>query len=213
MIPFLTYSYNSIYPNYAIAIILLTIVIKAALYPLTKKQFDSMKKMQVLQPQFKELKVKYKKDPQRIQQETIKLYKENNVNPLGGCLPLIIQLPFLFALFYTMSSDAFNALITAPGVFPGLTTFWLPNLADPDHSYILPVLIGVSTFLSQKFSTVDAQQQKIMMFMPAIMVVICVKMPAGVLLYWAVSQIIGTAQQYFIMNPKKETAISKGATK
>ena len=152
MIPFLKFSYQNIYGNYAIAIILLTIVIKLILYPLTHKQFTSMKKMQVLQPQFKALKEKFKKNPQKLQQEMISLYKEHGVNPLSGCLPMLVQLPFLFALFYTMTSDSFKSLLSDTTVFPGLTAIWLPNLTEPDSLFILPIIIGVATYLSQKHS-------------------------------------------------------------
>ncbi len=210
MIPFLTFSYNSLYPNYAIAIILLTIVIKLALFPLTHKQFLSMKNMQKIQPKMKEIREKYKKDPQKLQQEMMSLYKTSGINPLSGCLPMLVQLPFLFALFYTMSSDKFKVLISQEGVFPGFTNFWLPNLSQPDHLFILPIVIGVATYLSQKATPMsgDKNQQKIMMFFPVIMVVICFKMPAGVLLYWAASQIISTMQQLIIMKPQKEGALS-----
>jgi len=209
MIPFLKFSYHNIYANYAIGIILLTIIIKVILYPLTHKQFTSMKQMQVLQPKFKALKEKHKKNPQKLQQEMVGLYKEHGVNPLSGCLPMVVQLPFLFALFYTMTSDSFKALLSESNVFPGLTSFWLPNLTQPDTLFILPAIIGVSTYLSQKHSpSADPNQQKIMQFMPILMVVICFKMPAGVLLYWASSQIISTFQQMHIMKQNPQT---KGA--
>lgn len=206
MLPFLQFSYNTVYPNYAIGIILLTIVIKLALYPLTHKQFVSMKRMQTLQPEFKKIREKYKTDAQKLQQETMKLYKDSGVNPLSGCLPMLVQLPFLFALFYTMTSDTFKTLLVADGVFPGFTTFWLPDLSLPDHLYILPLVIGFATFLSQRVSPMsgDAAQQKLLMLLPVVMVVICFRMPAGVLLYWASSQIITTMQQISIMKSVKE---------
>ena len=206
MIPFLKFSYANIYGNYAIAIIILTVLIKMALYPLTHKQFASMKTMQKLQPELKKIKDKFKKDPQRLQQEMIKLYQVHKVNPLSGCLPMLVQLPFLFALFYTMSSESFKTLLSS-ATFPGLSNWWLPNLTQPDHLFILPILIGVATFYSQKFSPVsDPQQQKIMQFMPLLMMAICFKMPAGVLLYWASSQIISTFQQMHIMKQQPQGA-------
>jgi YidC/Oxa1 family membrane protein insertase len=204
MIPFLNFSYHNIYPNFGIGIILLTLIIKLLFYPLTKQQFNSMKKMQEMMPAIKKLKEKYKNNPQQIQMETMKLYKENNINPIGGCLPMIVQLPFLFALFYTMNGEQFSNLISNGNVFPGLTTFWLSNLSLPDNFYILPIVIGVATYFGQKMSTTDPMQQKIMMFMPFLMVIISFKMPAGVLLYWAISQIISSGQQILIMNQGKE---------
>ena len=154
MLPFLNFSYQNIYPNFGIGIILLTIAIKLVLYPLTKQQFDSMKKMQSLMPEMKKLKEKYKDNPQTLQLETMKMYKENKINPLGGCLPMLIQLPFLFALFYTMNSDSFATLISQNNVFPGFTSFWLPDLSQRDHLYILPIVIGVATYLGQKMATI-----------------------------------------------------------
>lgn len=205
VIPILNFSYNTIYPNYAVGIILLTILVKVALFPLSRKLFQSLKKMQVAQPKLKKIREQYKDNTQKMEEEIIKLYRDNSINPMGGCLPFLIQLPILFALFYTMSSSVFKEMITQPGVFPGLSQFWLPNLAEPDHFYILPIVIGLSIFLGQKLApaSMDKTQQKVAHIMPAILVVICFKMPAGVLLYWAVSQIISTVQQILIMKPVK----------
>lgn len=205
MIPFLNFSYHAIYPNFGVGIIILTIIIKLLLYPLTKQQFDSMKKMQTLMPKMKKLKEKYKNDPQGLQLETMKIYKENKVNPLGGCLPMLIQLPFLFALFYTMNGDSFSNLISQNNVFPGFTTFWLPDLSQKDNFFILPLVIGIATYLGQKMASIDANQQKIMVFMPVIMVAVSFQMPSGVLLYWAVSQIISSVQQVLVFSNSENT--------
>ena len=218
MIPFLNFSYHNIFPNFGVGIIILTIIIKLLLYPLTKQQFESMKKMQSMMPEMKKLKEKYKNDPQALQLETMKMYKENKINPLGGCLPMLIQLPFLFALFYTMNSDTFANLISQTNVFPGFTTFWIPDLSQRDNLYILPFVIGLATYLGQKMSTIDPSQQKIMMFMPVIMVAVSFQMPAGVLLYWAVSQIISSAQQALAFsnsenNGGNEIALKKKTSK
>ena len=99
-----------------------------------------------------------------------------------------------------MNGDSFSQLISQGNVFPGLTSFWLSNLSLPDNFYILPVIIGLATYYGQKMSTTDPNQQKILMFMPFLMVIISFKMPAGVLLYWAISQIISSGQQILIMN-------------
>ena len=204
MIPFLNFSYHNIYPNFGFGIILLTILVKVLLYPLTKQQFESMKKMQSMMPTFKKLREKHKDNPQQLQMETMKIYKENNINPLGGCLPMLIQLPFLFGLFYALNGESFAQLISQGNVFPGLTSFWLANLSQPDNFFILPVVIGLATYYGQKMSSVDPNQQKILMFMPFLMVIISFKMPAGVLLYWAISQVISSGQQILIMNQGKE---------
>jgi YidC/Oxa1 family membrane protein insertase len=198
-IPFLQFSYSTIIPNYGVAIILLTLFIRAIFYPLTRKQFESLKATQKIQPKVKKLQEKYKKEPEKMQAEMMKLWKENNANPLGGCLPALVQLPFFFAIFYTIKSDTFTQLLTQPGINPGLFPFWLSNLSQPDGTYILPILIGVLTYASQKLTTVDQKQMAMLVFMPVVMVVICINMPAGVLIYWATSQFVSTAQQYFIM--------------
>ncbi len=201
MIPFLSYSYTHIFPNYGVAILLLTLVIKILFYPLTKKQFESMKVTQKIQPEMKKLQEKYKGKPEKLHEEMKKLWKEHNANPLGGCLPALVQLPFFFAVFYTVKSPAFQAMVLAPGINHGLFTFWLSNLTLPDKTYLLPVLIAVSTYLSQKMMVMEQSQKALMTVMPVVMFVVCLKMPAGVLLYWAASQLISTLQQYLVVNP------------
>jgi len=202
MLPFLNYSY-SIIPNYGFAIILLTLAIKIAFYPLSKKQFVAMKMSQKIQPIIKELQATHKQDPQKLQQEMMKVWKEHKVNPLGGCLPMLVQIPFFFAIFYTVTGDAFKAILTQPGINTGLFPFWLSNLAMPDKTFILPIVIGIATYLSQKMMTVDPKQAAIFMFMPFLMVIISLKMPAGALLYWAVSTIASVVQQYMMMSRSK----------
>lgn len=203
MIPFLEFSYETLFPNYGVAIILLTIIIRAAFYPLTKKQFESMKITKELQPQLKKIQEKFKGQPEKLQKEMMKLYRENKANPLGGCLPALVQLPFFIAIFYTINSDAFANLISQPGINPGFLSFWIPNLSNPDKTFLLPLVIGVTSYLSQKMMTIDPKQAAIFMFMPFFMFFICIKMPAGVLLYWATSQALSVAQQYYFL---KQTA-------
>ncbi len=199
MLPFLSFSYRTIYPNYGIAILLLTILIKIVFYPLTKRQFESMKAMQVIQPALKEIQKKYKGQPQQLQSEMMALYKREGVNPFSGCLPLLVQLPFLFALFMAINGPEFAAMISQPGINPGLFSFWLPNLAQADKFLILPILIGITMFWSQKMTITDPTQARIMMLMPVVMFFLFMKLPAGVLLYWAASQVISTAQQLWVM--------------
>jgi len=199
MLPFLNYSYHNIYPNYGIAIILLTLVVKIVFYPLTKKQFEALKKNQILQPKLKEIQEKFKKQPEVLQKKVMEFWKENQMNPLSGCLPMLVQLPFFIAIFLTMQSQAFKDIISQAGINPGLFPFWLPNLGLPDNTMILPIIIGISTYWSQKVMVIDPQQAKLFIFMPVLMMFISWKMPAGVLLYWAVSTIISTLQQIWIM--------------
>ena len=180
-------------------------------FPLTNKQFKSLRQMGVLQPRFQKLKEKHKNDPKKLQEETMKLYKETGINPLGGCLPMLLQLPFLLAIFYATKGDKFISMLSGENVFPGLTNFWLPNLAEPDHLFILPILIGVLTYLGQKFMPTNSsskQQQQIMLIMPFFLVAICLKMPAGVLIYWVVSQLFSTIQQVIIMKKYQSSELA-----
>jgi len=199
MLPFLNFSYHSIFPNYGIAIILLTLFVKLIFYPLTNKQFKAMKLNQEMQPKLKELQEKYKKQPEVLQKKMFEFWKEQGINPLDGCLPMVVQLPFFIAIFLTMQSPSFHTLISTPGINPGFLPFWLPNLGLADKTFILPIIIGISTWWSQKSMTMDPMQARIFMFMPILMVVISWKMPSGVLLYWATSTIISTIQQMWIM--------------
>lgn len=184
------------FPSYGVAIILLTIVIKAILAPLTVKQIKSMKAMQELQPRMKAIQDKYKNDPQRMQQEIGNMYKEMGVNPLAGCLPLLVQMPFLIAIFYALQNYPYD---------PNFVQFlWLPSLGETDPYYILPVLSAVSTWLmsrqtSQGATGAAASQQKMMMwFMPLFIGYISLNFPAGLVIYWIVSNVFQFVQQHFI---------------
>ncbi len=207
MLPILNFLYYHVYPNYGVAIILLTIIVKVIFYPLTKKQFVAMKKNQELQPLLKEIQEKYKKEPEKLQKELMGFWKKHNFNPLSGCLPALLQLPIFLAIFWTISNPAFNALLKTPGVNPGFLPFWLSNLAQPDVTLILPIFISLLTYLSQKSMTMDPQQANIFLFMPFIMFIISWKMPAGVLLYWATSTGVSYLQQIWIMRNKPTTVI------
>jgi len=204
MLPMLKFFYDNIYPNYGIAIILLTILVKAIFYPLSVKQFKSMKEMQKLQPKLKEIQEKYKKEPEKLQKQMIALYKEHKVNPLGGCFPLLVQLPFLIALFYTLMDKQFKNMLIASG--KGGTFLWINNMAAADKTYILPILIAITTYLSQKTmqQTTDPSQKNMMSMMnnmmPILMFFISLKLYAGVLIYWVVSQGLTALQQYYMLN-------------
>ncbi|MEK9657615.1 MAG: YidC/Oxa1 family membrane protein insertase [bacterium] len=198
MIPFLSFCYNNIIANYGIGIILLTLLVKLLFYPLTAKQYASMNVMKKLNPQIKKIREKYKQTPEKAHMAIMQLYKENNANPLKGCLPGLIQVPVFIAIFYTIHHSSFQALLDVPGVNQGFTSFWLPNLTQADGTFILPILLGAVTFWSQQLMIVDEQQKKMMMFMPIIILVMSFKMPAGVLLYWLVSTLVSTLQQLMV---------------
>jgi YidC/Oxa1 family membrane protein insertase len=202
-IPFLNFSYSYI-PNYGVAIIFLTIIVKLVFYPLTVKQMQSMKLSQKLQPEVKKLQEKYKDDPQKAHQEMMKLWKDSGSNPFAGCLPMLVQLPFFFAIYATMTSKQFLSILSSPGINHGLDPFWLTHLAHPDPYFILPVLIAALTWWTQKMMITDPKQASLFVFMPVVMGFMCIKMPAGVVLYWGVSQVISAAQQYWLMRPESE---------
>ena len=177
--------------NFGVSIIVVTILIKSALLPLTLKQDKSMKEMKKLQPELEKIKEKYANDKQMLNIKTMELYKEHKVNPLGGCLPLLLQLPILFALFGVLRS----------GIIPTDSSFLWMKLSEPDPFFILPVLNGAVSFLQQKLiGTSDNAQMKNMMYVfPIMMIVISYKMPSGLQLYWLTSSLIAVIQQYFIM--------------
>ena len=179
------------FENYGIAIILLTILIKVCLYPLTVKQVRSMKGMQELQPKMKKLQEKYKDNPQMMQQKIGELYKEAGVNPLAGCLPLLIQMPILMGMFYALRGYAYS----------GTPSFlWLASLSEPDPHYILPVLSALSTWFVQKqTSTETNQQMKIMMIvMPIFIGWISLNFASGLVLYWVTMNLVQIVQQWWM---------------
>ena len=148
MIPFLTFSYDSIFPNYGIAIILLTVVIKILFFPLMNKQYRSMKKMQEVAPEMTKLREKYKSKPEKLQQEVVKLYKQHNVNPLVGACQCYCKFHF-YGIYATIMSEQFTQLLEQPEVNRGLFSFWLSDLAVADGTYILPIVLAIFTFFSQ----------------------------------------------------------------
>ena len=178
--------------NFGVAIILATIVIKIILLPLTLKQDKSMKSMKVLQPEIEKIKQQYQNDPKMMNQKTMELYQKHKVNPMGGCLPLLVQLPILWALFGVLKDTA---------TVPQDSTFLWMQLINPDPYYVLPVLNGVVSFLQQKvMGSSDNPQMKNMMYIfPLMMVFISYKMPAGLQIYWLASSVSDVVQQYLIM--------------
>jgi len=192
-------------PNYGIAIILLTVIVKMALYPLTKKQMKSMVVMQRLQPKVKEIQEKWKnKDPKKMNQMIMDLYRENNANPMAGCLPLLVQLPILLALY--------KSLFAFPYINEAHASFiWVPSLSSTDPYFILPILAGVTTFLQTKMTTTmtDPTQRTMLYVMPIFIAWISGTVPAGLALYWVVFSVVGAIQQYFIN--KQTMPVKEGA--
>lgn len=179
--------------NWGLAIICVTIVVKTILYPLTKAQYTSMAKMRMLQPRIQEMRERFGDDRQRMSQEMMKLYKEEKVNPMGGCLPILLQMPIFIALYWTFMEAV--ELRHAP--FFG----WIHDLSAQDPYYILPLLMGASMFLLQKMSptpVADPVQQKVMTFMPVMFTVFFLWFPSGLVLYWLTSNLITICQQWLI---------------
>jgi YidC/Oxa1 family membrane protein insertase len=182
-----------------IAIILLTIIIRTLMLPLSLIQIRSQKSMQRLQPQLRELQQKYGNDRQRMAQEQMRLYKEGGVNPVAGCLPLVLQMPIWFALY--------SALITLANNDPSFQEgfLWIPSLAHPDPLYILPIVTGVTQWVVQRMSmmpTSDPQQQqmnRMMEFMPIMFFFFSLQVASGLALYWVISNLYTFVQQYFTM--------------
>lgn len=192
-------------PSYGLAIILLTILIKTALYPLSKKQMHSMVMMQKIAPEVKAIQEKYKgKDPQKMQQKIMELYKENNVNPMAGCLPLLVQMPILIALY--------RALYAFPFKNPDHANFlWVSSLSNTGD-IALALLAAITTYLQSKLTTnTQDQTQKTMLYtMPLFIGWIAYTVPAGLALYWVVFNTVGAIQQWFIN--KQTLQLKEGVT-
>ena len=201
--------FNKYIDNYGVSIILLTILVKVILWPLSHKSYKSMKEMQKLQPIMSKIREKYKNDKQKMNQEMMSLYKTYKVNPMGGCLPMLVQLPVFFALFRLLGSCI--ELRHAPFVF------WIKDLSAPDRLFhfsfsipfmtppcgvpVLTLLMGASMFIQQKMTPTpgDPAQAKMMMFMPIIFTFMFINFPSGLVLYWLVNNILSIGQQYRIM--------------
>ena len=200
-------------PNYGVVLVLFSILIKILVYPLTKKSYQSTKEMQAIQPLVAELKEKHKKDPTKLNKATMALYKEHGVNPLGGCLPLLLQMPLLFALFQVFRSTI--ELRNAPFVF------WINDLSSPDiiyhlpfslpvyggHIAVLPLVMGVTMFLQQKMMPTQASgQQKFMSyFMTGFFILLFNNFPSGLNLYYTLFNVFTILQQKFL-TPSQQPA-------
>ncbi len=186
--------------NYGLDIIVLTCLVKIVFWPLTQKSFESMREMQKLQPEMAKLRERYKDDPKQMNTEIMELYKRHKVNPLGGCLPMLLQIPVFFGLYQLLQNTI--QLRHAPFVL------WIHDLSAPERleimGYGVPVLtllLGVSMFVQQRMSPPagDPTQQKIMMFMPVLFTFMFIGFPAGLTLYWLTNNVLTIAQQYFII--------------
>jgi YidC/Oxa1 family membrane protein insertase len=219
--------------GWGMSIVLLTITVRMLLLPLTLKQFRSMQALQQLQPEIKKLQAKYKDDKQRLNQEMMKFYQENKVNPLGSCLPLLAQLPVFLALFYMLQGDlrvdicgqsakpcsevANNPAIWPPGSPPGSEAFlFIPDLTDKATGWVLIVLIVLyigSQLLSSllMMATNDPMQRNLMLALPLIFAVFILNFPAGLIVYWITTNVWTIVQQYIVRRRAGPLRVATGA--
>jgi YidC/Oxa1 family membrane protein insertase len=178
--------------NYGVAIILLTVLVKLVFYPLSLKSMRSMKAMQALQPQLNALRSKYKSDPQRFQREQMEIFRREGVNPMGGCLPMVVQIPIFYALYLTLQYSV--ELQGAPFML------WIDDLSKKDPWYVLPILMGISMLVQQKMTPTvgDPRQAQIMLIMPVVFTFMFLEFPTGLVLYWLVNNVLSIGQQYLI---------------
>ncbi len=199
----------SVIPNYGIAIIILTLLIKLILWPLGSKSYKSMSEMKKIQPLMKEIREKYKNDKKKMNEEVMGLYRTYKINPLGGCLPMVVQLPVFFAL-YRMLYQAIELRhapfflwiddLSAPDRLGHFAIDHIPFMEPPYGIPVLTIIMGASMLLQQKMSPPmgDPTQAKMMMFMPVIFTVIFINFSSGLVLYWLINNILSIAQQYYI---------------
>jgi YidC/Oxa1 family membrane protein insertase len=190
--------------NYGVAIILLTVLVKGVFYPLAQKSMRSMKQMQALQPQLNALKAKYRSDPQRFQREQMELFRRHKVNPMGGCLPMVVQIPIFYALYLTLQYSV--ELQGAPFFW------WIHDLSKKDPYYVLPILMGLSMLVQQKMTPTvgDPRQAQVMMVMPVIFTFMFLEFPTGLVLYWLVNNVLSVLQQYLIDRAVARSAAAAG---
>ncbi len=184
--------------NYGLAIILITVILKILFFPLTNKSYKSMKAMQKLQPKMQELKEKFKDDKDGLNRSVMELYKTHKVNPLGGCLPMIVQIPVFFGLY--------KALMFSVELRHAPFYFWLQDLSAKDPYYITPIIMGATMFIQQKMTptNMDPMQAKMMLALPVVFTAMFLNFPSGLVLYWLVNNILTIAQQMYINKSFKE---------
>ena len=191
---------DSIFGNWGWAIIGLTALVRLVLYPLTYKGMVSMQKMKQISPKIKELQTKFKGDPQRMNAAVMEMYKKHGANPLGGCLPMLLQIPVFFAMY--------RVFLNAPELQGAPWILWVQDLSRMDHLFILPILMGATMYYQQKItpsSFTDPLQEKVFKFLPVIFTFFFVTFPSGLVLYWFVNNLFSIAQQ-FMVNKQFEKA-------
>jgi len=191
--------------NYGVAVILLTVLIKVIFWPLSHKSYKSMDQMKRIQPMIKKLREKYADDKERMNQEIMALYKTYKVNPAGGCLPMIVQIPVFFGLYKALLGSI--ELRHAPFIthLPFTNLVWLADLSAKDPYYITPLIMGATMFIQQKMTPTggDPTQAKIMLLMPVVFTFMFLNFPAGLVVYWLVNNVLSITQQWWMMRGNK----------
>ncbi|MGI6097548.1 MAG: YidC/Oxa1 family membrane protein insertase [Dethiobacteria bacterium] len=205
----LKFFYVNLVPNYGVSIIILTVLVKIITYPLNKKQMQSAKKMQEIQPELKKIQQKYKNDKEKLNKATMEFMQKNNVNPLAGCLPLLVQFPILISIFNLLRENPSRLEMV-----PGFTPYLFPNLElisllEPDPYYILPVLAGLTTFWQQKLMITDPNQKTMLYVMPAMLLILSINFPSGLVLYWIMNNILTVGQHLLVNRPSVEKAVKE----
>jgi YidC/Oxa1 family membrane protein insertase len=198
------YFLHKFIPNYGIVIILVALLLKMLTYPLSKRQLKSIRAMQALQPELNELKAKYKDNPQKMNQEMMKLMKQRSVNPLGSCLYMLPQMPFLFGLYQVFRST-----------FELRQAYFLPiwpDLSQPDDTfpYLMPILMAVTMFIQQKLSITDPKQKMMVYLMPILFFFLFKGLPTGLVLYWTAFSLISIIETLTIKRPQQRALESTG---
>jgi len=198
--------FHGLVGNWGWAIVLVTLLIKLILFPLSYKGMMSMQKLKDLAPQMKELKEKYSKDPQKMNAKMMEMYKKNGANPMGGCLPMLLQIPIFFAIY--------RVLLNAVELQGAPWMLWITDLSLKDPFFVLPILMGASMWYQQKITPntmTDPMQQKIFQWLPVVMTFFFLTFPAGLVLYWLVNNVFTIAQQFVINNAYEKHKVAKVA--
>ena len=201
MLPLLLALYK-VFPNYGVVIIIFSILVKVVVYPLTHKSYTASAEMQKLQPKIAALRERHKDDPQKLNRATMRLYKEHGVSPLGGCLPMLVQMPVFIALYRTLSSMI--ELRQAEFVW------WLTDLSRPDPLKVLPILMGLTSFIQQKMMMKDPKQKAMVYIMPVFMTFIFLRFASGLVLYWTMFNVLSAVQQFVTERRKRLASEAEG---
>ena len=193
--------FHSYAGNWGIAIILLVCLIRICFWPLSQKSYKSMNQMKKLQPMMEKLREKYKDDKQALNREVMQLYKTYKVNPAGGCLPILVQIPVFIGLYQALLNSIELRHAAFIDHIPFTDIIWLADLSAADPYYITPIVMGLTMFLQQRLTPAagDPTQQKIMMFMPIVFTAMFLNFPAGLVLYWLCNNILSIGQQWWML--------------